>query len=252
MQNAPDTQAGAAKTCTKCRLSKPLHDFCRNRNAKDGLSYVCRECTAAKSREHYLTVQKARRKAIHAADPEAAKARQRERKKTEAWKTWYETNKAAEIEKKRLRRMNAPPEKQKAHRERDTAQMRKWREANRDHLRQWMRRWAKENADKIRESSARRRYLKRMTLWSDLGKIAAVYAEAKRLEDITGIPHDVDHIYPLRGKKVCGLHVHDNLRAIPSTVNGAKLNKLPGFLAHELWDPNGLDVFHEDVEVTCV
>lgn len=45
---------------------------------------------------------------------------------------------------------------------------------------------------------------------------------AKRREQFTGIPWDVDHVIPLRGKTVCGLHVRENISVIPRTVNNSK------------------------------
>jgi 5-methylcytosine-specific restriction endonuclease McrA len=59
-------------------------------------------------------------------------------------------------------------------------------------------------------------------LWADLEKIKAVYAESERLSFDTGVRHHVDHIIPLRGESVCGLHVHWNLRAIPWRENLTK------------------------------
>lgn len=61
---------------------------------------------------------------------------------------------------------------------------------------------------------------------SDNDQIKAVYLAAAELTKNTGIPHDVDHIVPLQGKTVCGLHVAWNLRPIPASANRAKGSSL--------------------------
>lgn len=42
---------------------------------------------------------------------------------------------------------------------------------------------------------------------------------------LVGLDVQVDHRIPLRGKLVCGLHVHQNLRIVNSSLNKSKLNK---------------------------
>ncbi len=52
-----------------------------------------------------------------------------------------------------------------------------------------------------------------------LAQIESVYILATNLEKQTGVKYHVDHIIPLQGKDVCGLHVPWNLQAIPATQN---------------------------------
>jgi hypothetical protein len=64
----------------------------------------------------------------------------------------------------------------------------------------------------------------RTPAWADLKKIQEIYKLAKRMQSELGMKMAVDHIVPLKGEVVSGLHVHENLRVIPYIENARKSN----------------------------
>lgn len=60
-------------------------------------------------------------------------------------------------------------------------------------------------------------------------QIEDFYWLASDLRATTGQEYHVDHIVPLQGKDVCGLHVPWNLQVLPSDINIAKSNKHNGW-----------------------
>lgn len=73
---------------------------------------------------------------------------------------------------------------------------------------------------KIAENVARVDYVKRATPpWANKFFISEAYHLAKLREKVVGGKWHVDHVIPLRGKLVCGLHVENNLQVIPASIN---------------------------------
>jgi hypothetical protein len=92
--------------------------------------------------------------------------------------------------------------------------------------------WADKNPHKRVQYANKRRAAKvnATPSWSEDNKISVIYEKAKWLESLTGLTYHVDHVIPLQGKNVCGLHVWANLQILEKKINIAKSNKLQGAL----------------------
>ena len=75
-----------------------------------------------------------------------------------------------------------------------------------------------EDAKRVRRRATQLNATPKWLTKDDKEKIRKIYAKCPK-------GYHVDHIIPLRGKNVCGLHVPNNLRIVTAYVNQSKSNK---------------------------
>ena len=175
---------------------------------KIALNKLCRKCNTEKSLASFS--KDAQRK-----DGLQPRCKACEAARTKAW---ADANKQKVAAKNKAYR-EANPEKvaadAKAYREANPEYGKAWREANKDRV-------------VALNAKYRAAKLKRTPPWltqEHHDQITSIYAERERITQATGIEHHVDHILPLQGKNVCGLHVPWNLRVITAQDNLRKSNK---------------------------
>ena len=173
------------KICTKCHAEKPLEGFGKKTTGKDGLMAYCKACDAARC------------KAWREANKEKVAA---------SYKAW-----------------------QKANKERYDARRREWARRNPEKQAARCAKHRAGNPEKYTAYAAKRRAakLQRTPPWltqEHHDQIISKYEERGRLTQETGIEHHVDHIVPLQGDTVSGLHVPWNLQVITATENQQKSN----------------------------
>jgi 5-methylcytosine-specific restriction endonuclease McrA len=85
----------------------------------------------------------------------------------------------------------------------------------------------KHHAQALADAGVRRAKLKSSTpTWASKKAIKEIYLSCIKATKETGIKHEVDHIIPLRGEFVSGLHVEWNLQVIKAVDNRIKSNKV--------------------------
>lgn len=104
---------------------------------------------------------------------------------------------------------------------------RKWYEENKEQHLANSKEWYENNKSRKLETVTARekRCVLATPIWADRELIKELYELARKLTEQTGIQHEVDHVIPLQGKNVSGLHVLENLQVLTSEENRRKSNK---------------------------
>jgi hypothetical protein len=167
----------------------------------------CLECNRIKMRKYWDTYPDAVKKRNIALKERKVKNPEGYKKNLDAKVTRWKTD--AEFRFRQIERMNARHEKYKN----DPEYIEKTRKQSRE--------WPHKNKGAYLSKMARRRArLKQaMPVWANKEAILEVYKTCPK-------GCHVDHIVPLNGKNVCGLHVHWNLQHLPASENLSKGNKL--------------------------
>lgn len=221
----------AYKICNQCNQSKPLFEFQKRKDGKHGVRAQCKNCLRALRSTKWITNKN-------------VKIRQTERNRNKYTEEWYLENshltkvcstcktekllvgyrnepngingkrsiclKCERLKNNEYKKALPPPTKEQRVRMRKNSSNHYFK-----HKSQYRARDAKRRSDLANRTPS----------WANLEAIQKIYDEARRISDETGIPHHVDHIIPLHGVNVSGLHVHNNLQIITAHENKIKSNK---------------------------
>ena len=232
------------KNCSKCKLDKELSSFPRYRYKDDWkIRPNCKDCQKImtcswreRNKDHIKEYEKKYREENHEEVLlRSAEWRNKNRdhiagyNKRKYWENPEDRRTKAidaywaDIENNRnMAREYASREENKANRKKN---MQNFIDKNPDYFKDYM----KNNWYKYLEYASRRRWIKEnatLKLTEDqIQQMRDMYWLAKDLNAVSGEIYEVDHIIPLRGKDICGLHVPWNLQILPRDLNRSKNNR---------------------------
>lgn len=113
----------------------------------------------------------------------------------------------------------------KLHKEYHYQKTQEWREGNRDKISAYTKKKTLDGTKAFSLAKYRSTKLQATAKWGNEFFIQEAYRLAALRTKVFGYPWHVDHIVPLQGRIVCGLHVENNLQVIPGKDNNKKSNK---------------------------
>ena len=209
-----------AKFCTECFETKAGSFFAKNAKSKDGYLSQCKECRKAKRSDLKNTNLELYLKQLE--DSKAIKERLGKDHLAVSKKEWDVKN-AIYVKEYRREHYLLTSEFQKN-------RSREYRAANPEKHLASVYSWMERNPEIVKINKkvghAKRRAVKKHAYvkWANSTAIKHIYKQAETLTKLTGIAFQVDHIIPLMGKNVCGLHVENNLQILTAYDNIRKYN----------------------------
>jgi len=222
------------KICVCCKVEKDASAFKPSKQNSDGLYSYCRVCAAEKERARRAPIRdqiNSQGRAYYESHKEQIKQSVRRylsdpakaARKIETQKEWLERNpnKTAEYSRRHYEKNGS--KKRASARERYAE--------NKEKERSRMLRYQADNLHIYAANAAARRAAKQQATppWlteDHLTMMKIAYQMAELMSERMGIKFHVDHIHPLRGENLCGLHVPWNLQVITEAENIAKGNRL--------------------------
>lgn len=218
------------KTCSRCGEAKSIDNFSKNKLTRDGLESRCRSCKAE--------LYQARKNGLSEWYKQRTNARHQDNKWCCACNNILPLSsfgtRSSLKDGKRGTCLLCEREKDRnryaLNRETQQHRAKEYRKQNRDKHIAALKAWREKNHAKVIHDMRMRELAKRKRTpaWlteKDKLLIERKYSLAQKKTENTRERWVVDHILPLRGEFVSGLHVPSNLRVIKATTNARKYNK---------------------------
>lgn len=233
------------KACKCCNQSKPLNLYHKDSGSVDGHKFVCKACISEKGKakrdaDPQKFLERSRNHREKNADELAEyhrKYRVENREKVKAWQKNHQEKNKDQIAKRQKQYYEQNKERlyleskkwEAANPDRVAAKSKKYRETHLEKVKSWAKGYREANRGLFSFHAMKRNAekIKRTPSWltnSDHLRIKCLYQLAAMRRKETGQDWHVDHIIPLRGKLVSGLHVPNNLQVIPASENRQKKN----------------------------